>query len=265
VQINKVDNYCATAEIKINTSLKTDVYIQKRALGTLNWEVISNQSICKDAMLELGQIYEYRGLILNESQWQSSAIQQFTLDLESIYLENNKGQYIAIAYNPQITNLKYITQESITNSLGSVYPIIRQSANTGYFQFTLSGLISGEEVMRNLIVNKTYDSCNQAIQTILNEKYSNLFDNEAELLTNYKNNRTIYERLFRDRVLSFLTRKDFKYFRSATEGNKIVDLSNISFTPETRLGRDIYSFSATVTEVSDVTIQNLQKYGFGGM
>jgi hypothetical protein len=40
----------------------------------------------------------------------------------------------------------------------------------------------------------------------------------------------------------------------------IVSLSNISLTPNKQLGRHIYDFSATVTEVCEYTLENLQKY-----
>jgi hypothetical protein len=40
----------------------------------------------------------------------------------------------------------------------------------------------------------------------------------------------------------------------------IVYLSNISFTPNRQLGRHIYDFSATVSEICDYTMENLAKY-----
>ena len=51
-----------------------------------------------------------------------------------------------------------------------------------------------------------------------------------------------------------------KFFRSPTEGNMIIYLSNISFTPNKILGREIYDFSATATEVCEATYENLIKY-----
>ena len=49
-------------------------------------------------------------------------------------------------------------------------------------------------------------------------------------------------------------------FRSPTEGNFIVGLLNISFTPNTQLGRLISNFSAQAYEVMEFNIENLKKY-----
>jgi hypothetical protein len=60
--------------------------------------------------------------------------------------------------------------------------------------------------------------------------------------------------------MEFLTNKKPKLFRSFEEGNMIVYLNNISFTPNKTLGRHIYDFSATATELCEYNSQNLQKY-----
>ena len=40
----------------------------------------------------------------------------------------------------------------------------------------------------------------------------------------------------------------------------IVYLSNVSFTPNKQLGRNIYDFSATATEVCEYSYENLKHY-----
>ena len=72
---------------------------------------------------------------------------------------------------------------------------------------------------------------------------------------------TYLEKKARDIVMEFLTNGQYKFFKSFEEGNMIVYLSNISFTPNKQLGRHVYDFSCTVTEVCDYNISNLQKYG----
>ena len=69
------------------------------------------------------------------------------------------------------------------------------------------------------------------------------------------------ERHYRDAVIEFLTADNIKLFKSEPEGNILVKLSNVSLTPNKQLGRNIYSFSATATEIDAATIDNFEKYG----
>ena len=54
--------------------------------------------------------------------------------------------------------------------------------------------------------------------------------------------------------MDFLYANNVKLFRSTQEGNILVKLMDISFTPEAQLGRMIYSFSATAHEVDECSI-----------
>ena len=42
-----------------------------------------------------------------------------------------------------------------------------------------------------------------------------------------------------------------KLFRSETEGNMIVMISGVSFTPQDKSSRMVYSLSCTVTEIAE--------------
>lgn len=68
------------------------------------------------------------------------------------------------------------------------------------------------------------------------------------------------ERKFREKVMDWLSDGKPKLFRSETEGNMIVVLSGISFTPLDKTNRMVYSVSMTVTEVADLTSENLVKF-----
>lgn len=67
------------------------------------------------------------------------------------------------------------------------------------------------------------------------------------------------ERRFREEVMKWLTDGKPKLFRSETEGNMIVVLTGVSFSPfgNTRLN---YSFSATLTEIAEYNLKNLILY-----
>ena len=75
-------------------------------------------------------------------------------------------------------------------------------------------------------------------------------------------NDVVFEKLFRDKVLDFLYKDEVKVFKSATEGTFLVILMDISITPNTTLGRRLWTFSATAYQVDDFTIENCSKYGF---
>jgi hypothetical protein len=55
------------------------------------------------------------------------------------------------------------------------------------------------------------------------------------------------EKSYREEVLKFLCNGNRKLFRSVTEGDMYIYLSNISLTPKQELGRNLYSFSAQAT------------------
>ena len=68
------------------------------------------------------------------------------------------------------------------------------------------------------------------------------------------------ERKYREKAMEWLIDGVPKLFRSPTEGNMIVVLSNISFTPLQHTDRMVYSFSATATEVAEYNLDNLIEY-----
>lgn len=68
------------------------------------------------------------------------------------------------------------------------------------------------------------------------------------------------ERIYRHWVEEFLNDGGYKLFKSATEGNHIITLTNVSWTPQATLSRMIYDFSSTAYEVADCTPENIKLY-----
>lgn len=81
------------------------------------------------------------------------------------------------------------------------------------------------------------------------------------ITTDLTDNNIFIERKFREKVEEFLNDFTCKLYRSPTEGNIVVNLMNISMTPNEQLGRMIYEFSATAYEVLDNTLTDMDKYG----
>ena len=91
-------------------------------------------------------------------------------------------------------------------------------------------------------------------------------DEIASLYENYNLNNGIsqydyiYEREFRKLVSDFLYDGKPKLFKSTTEGNIIVRITDVSMAPQQGVGRIIYSFSSNAYEIADDTVDNYKKY-----
>lgn len=187
-------------------------------------------------------------------------------EFEHIFIADRKGQYV-VKYNPNITGYKKVVQESITNALGGKYPIIRKNGETGYRQFSLSGTIyadypsleenrdSAGRLMKDwfkvetpFIYGETTIPTAKAYEYCIQESMSQTKKNE------------IYNQYFRALIIDFLEDSGFKIFRSPTEGNMLVYLSNISFTPNKSLSREVYDFTVTATECGELKQETLNKY-----
>ena len=77
---------------------------------------------------------------------------------------------------------------------------------------------------------------------------------ESEVLTSYlttTQNDWLWEREFREEAMKWLNDGEPKLYRSMTEGNMAVMLTDISLTPNATLGRRLWTFTATVYEIAD--------------
>ena len=170
---------------------------------------------------------------------------------DDVFLNAN-GKQLRIKYDPRVENFQMKVSQTLIETIGSKYPYIRRNGNIGYKTFSLSGTITA---FMDLEQNLLQASKNQVYgeSADLYEQYNK--DNNITLYNDY-----IYERQFRKKVMDFLYSNDVKLFRSLTEGNILVKLMDISFTPNITLGRMIYSFSCTAYEIGDCTFSNYQKY-----
>ena len=170
--------------------------------------------------------------------------------LDDMYL-TEYGQQLKIKFDPQVSSYKHNIQETKTDTLGSQYPFIRRNGNMNYRSFSISGLITQFCDEKELFTSKDV-----------------IYGESKKLYSDYNYNNGIsahedfvYEKFFRDKVTEFLYNGNIKLFRSPTEGNLLVKVMDISFTPNQQLGRRVYSFSATVYEIDSPTFANYLKYG----
>ena len=237
----------------IDEHTKTNILkeIQNDSLMSANdiEEIDGEFYVYRDYTVQGGVLYKYKiqnygkgGIRSLESKASEAALCYF----DYMFL-GDKDFQLKIKFDGNLSSPKKNVLESKTDTIGGKYPIIRRNGNTQYESFQISGIISafGDE-------NEFYDSSwKEGLEwkTQYYDKYgiSNMRD-------------FVGEKSYRDKVNEFLHDGQVKLFRSMQEGNFLVRLMDISFTPNQQLGRLIGSFQATAYQIADLTIENYFKY-----
>ena len=240
----------------------------------------NKEILIQDTFAEPGIPYQYRArFIWNDDMSYSNTIinENYTVSMpEDIYLTTDKMQ-MRIKYDPDVSSFKYNIAESVTPTIGGKYPVIKRNGMQKYATFTIGGLISyGAELYDYDMLEdavKANDSIRFTDKNTSSEEgiifTNSLFFNTDEKLDynpayyshlSEEEQIIALEKLFREKVIDFLYADDVKLFKSTQEGMKFIKLSNISLTPKKELGRNIYSFSATATEVAECNMDSYHKY-----
>lgn len=224
---------------------------------------INNLDMVYDYTVESGVWYKYGVQLINTSskgenrtvlrQQPNPIIREF----EYSYLLGEDGRQLKLIYNTNLSSYAYTVNDTKTDTIGGQYPFIARSGNTKYRTFPISGLISFSMDETNesdrLFTNDVdiYQSLTvaQLYQDRRRREYLGQYDYKREFD-------------FREKVLAFLQDGKPKLFKSATEGNIIIRLTNVTTQPQQSLNRMIYSFSATAYEIAEATMENYAKYGF---
>ena len=229
--------------------------------------------------LYFARIYDIGNNTWYNTQYNASSWPITNISFEYDYLTGKNAQLL-IKYNPSLTNYKYNYNDSTTTTIGGAYPYVRRVGANKHRTFTIGGLISYNSEYFISLQDKTAASRNDSAKNIYtpsawingpdwhgNSNIANLLaTSKAVMVTDatLPEDEIMREKYFRDAVLKFLHDGEVKIFRSATEGNILVRLSGISLFSDQKLGRAVYTFSATATEVDEYNIENLAKYGFCG-
>lgn len=211
-----------------------------------------------DMTVESGVWYKYSLQQRNLQGFRSNLIIYETPIMcvfQDIFLTTAANQ-LKIKFNPQVNNYSHVVSESLTQTIGSKYPFIRRNGNVNYRTFSLSGTITCfMDIRQNTMHASPLDlyGTNEFGGKAKYDQYNNRHN------INLYNN-SIYERDFREKVIDFLYKNDVKLYKSTTQGNMLVKLMNISFTPNNTLSRHIYDFTCTVQQIDQFTIDNCDKY-----
>ena len=179
-------------------------------------------------------------IILTDQANVSAQFTQYT-DYNDSFLINSddkKNQQVSIIYNEIISSFKPVRKDVLIETIGSKYPFIIRNASINYKTMEFSGTITAHMDIENISgygLSTYYSNYNTAIKT---------------------------ERFFRDWFESWINDGYPKIMKTPTEGLRLVRVHNVSFTPVKELGRLIYAFTCSITEIADYTAENLIKYKF---
>ena len=239
------------------------------------------------------------GDIISRGASTTTSIQpQIIPDFSGSFLYGKDDIQINFIYNGQVSGFRKVKKDAFIETIGGKFPFIIRNSNLGYRQFQFSALITHvsdpTRALRGLsytelLSNLQRDSNNNYILSLdaknreLNERYEDFILNGPQIFTsststyatlsdygknniNQQNyiNRTdnfVIERQFRKKVIDWLIDGNPKIFKSDSEGLMLVKLTEVSFEPLNELGRLIYNFSCTVTEIGEVNYENLVKFG----
>lgn len=151
-----------------------------------------------------------------------------SVDFDDIILIGESDTPKLVRLNPNLSSVKRNQSQSITQTIGGKYPVIRKNGNMDYYTFSLGGLIS---VQAEIVYGQGPSSYNYDA-----------------------------ERNYRNEFVDFLSDGKVKLFKSPQEGNLLIRLTDINLSPENGLGRLIYNFSATATEIAEANMSNYSKY-----
>ena len=205
-----------------------------------------------DFTIESGTIYKYEiNYISNDSTPVTYTIVEGpVLSVFDHAFLTGEGVQLCVKFDPDVSGFKYNVSDNIVNTIGGQYPYVTRNGAMKYRSFTLSGTIAYEMDVEHQFTSRT------ALYGDLINVYGSYFVNHY---FNQQNDR-VTQRKFRQMVQDYFYDDIPKLFRSTPEGNILVRLTGASFSPKNELGRMIYSFSCTATEIGDCSIDNYKLY-----
>lgn len=201
-----------------------------------------------DYNIEHGVQYSYTLRVGNNTSEQAIIV----ADFEDIFLSDGERQ-LCVKFNPKVSTFKETIQESKINTIGGRFPITFRNGNSRYKEFALAGLLSYEMDNNYLFIEDKFYLIDKETRQSSNQTHTN----DGVFLT--PGLRVSLEKQFKLEVLNWLNNGKPKLFRSPTEGNYIIYLTNISLTPNDQLGRMLHSFSAQAYEIAEYNPVNLLK------
>lgn len=223
------------------------------------WEIVWSKEIKStiedyisfdDFTIESGTLYKYEINYIAPDSTTYFIVEGPVLSVFDYAFLTGEGTQLCVKFNDNISGFKRNVADNIITTLGSKYPYISRNGNMDYRSFSLSGTIAYEMDAQNQFASRT------AIYGDWINVYGSYFVNHYY---NQKNDK-ITQRKFRELVMTYLYDDVPKIFRSTSEGNILVRLTDINLTPNNQIGRIIYDFSCTATEIGEANLDNYKLY-----
>ena len=229
----------------------SDLTFSREKVGTLRIETLgsSTSGYIEDNTVEFGADYVY-SYTANEGSIKKET-SNIAVYFEDAFLTDGEKN-LCIKYNPQVKNFKEVILETKVDTIGSKYPYFYRNGNVRYKEFSIGGLIS-------YIMNSDW-----MVDAGTREATPTNNITSQSFATNLDDKNIKRELDFKLSVLEWLNNGKPKLFRSPTEGNYLIRLTNVSLTPEDKLGRMLHSFNATAYEINSADLTTLKKYGIIG-
>lgn len=228
----------------------------KQVIGSV--DTIEKLPIIIDNSIESQVFYQYKMQIIkiNDDDQISLSFgetQKIIRDFDNTFLLGDQRQ-LKLKFNNNINSFNHQVVESKQDSLGGKYPIITRNTASYYKTFPITGTISFQMDEQNLFYSQDEIYGSEEIKNLYRNKY---YQNQTSNKLNINTYDYYYEKKFREKVIEFLYDGKIKLFKSPTEGNILIRIMNVSFTPNQSLSRMIYDFSCTAYEIGEVNIDNL--------
>lgn len=239
-----------------------------------------------DYTIESGIKYKYAIVKENSAGYRSIPLMEKDaparwVDFQYNYILGTKG-HIRLMYDNTIQSFKKNVLQNKQDTLGGKYPTITKNGYAYYSEFQVEGLISIEQeitdyvdadgfkfkagdclVGADKICFSAYSKDNYFHRADDSDEVGEVFTYQVNNLENINNLTDDYyfiERKYREIIIDFLNDGEYKLYKSPTEGNILVVLTDVSLTPKEELGRLVYSFSATAVEVDEPSLKNLNEF-----
>lgn len=219
-------------------------------------ELVNDLDPFYDLTIESGVYYKYAIQPIDVEGYRGTLVKNDTISMRNFeysFLLGEGGRQLRLTYNNEMNNFKINVSDSKSDTIGGKYAFFGRNGDTYYKSFPITGLISFNMDENHLFTTKEELFGSSALVN----KY-NQYNKEHEItLYDY-----IYEKLFRDKVYDFLHDGKPKLFKSSTEGNVVVRLMDIGWSPNKTTNRLIYSFSCNAYEMADATMSTYAEYKF---
>ena len=239
-----------------------------------------------DYTIESGIKYKYAIVKENSAGYRSIPLMEKDaparwVDFQYNYILGTKG-HIRLMYDNTIQSFKKNVLQNKQDTLGGKYPTITKNGYAYYSEFQVEGLISIEQeitdyadasgfkfksgdrfISADKICFSAYSRDNYFHRENGLDEVGDVFTYQINSLENINNLTDDYyfvERKYREIIIDFLNDGEYKLYKSPTEGNILVVLTDVFLTPKEELGRLIYSFSATAVEVDEPSLKNLNEF-----